>query len=155
MRGAKSETKYVICNGDEGDPGAFMDRMLLESFPFRIIEGLAISALATGATEGIFYVRREYPLAVKRVQAAIDLLDAGDEHALVLMDIMMPGMDAYETMRRIRRKPRLQRLPIIALTAKAMKGDREKCLEAGASDYIAKPVDNRQLLGLLRLWLHR
>jgi NADH-quinone oxidoreductase subunit F len=69
-----SETKYVICNGDEGDPGAFMDRMLLESFPFRIIEGLAIAAIATGAEEGIFYIRREYPLAVQRIQAAIDLM---------------------------------------------------------------------------------
>jgi CheY-like chemotaxis protein len=88
-------------------------------------------------------------------QAAIDQLDNGEDHALVLMDIMMPGMDGYETMRRIRQKPRLQRLPIIALTAKAMKGDREKCLEAGASDYIAKPVNNQQLLSLLRLWLHR
>lgn len=67
------ETKYVICNGDEGDPGAFMDRMLLESFPFRIIEGLAIAAVAVGAHEGIFYIRHEYPLAVKRVRAAIKL----------------------------------------------------------------------------------
>ena len=66
-------TKYVICNGDEGDPGAFMDRMLLESFPFRIIEGLAIAAVAVGAHEGIFYIRHEYPLAVKRVRAAIKL----------------------------------------------------------------------------------
>lgn len=74
MRQQTSETKYVICNGDEGDPGAFMDRMLLESFPFRIIEGLAIAAIATGAEEGIFYIRREYPLAVKRVQAAIDMM---------------------------------------------------------------------------------
>jgi CheY-like chemotaxis protein len=88
-------------------------------------------------------------------QAAIDQLDNGDDHALVLMDIMMPGMDGYETMRRIRQKAHLQRLPIIALTAKAMKGDREKCLEAGASDYIAKPVNNQQLLSMLRLWLHR
>ncbi|MBL9134226.1 MAG: NAD(P)H-dependent oxidoreductase subunit E [Verrucomicrobiales bacterium] len=74
MRQQTSGTKYVICNGDEGDPGAFMDRMLLESFPFRIIEGLAIAAIATGAEEGIFYIRREYPLAVQRVQAAIDLM---------------------------------------------------------------------------------
>ena len=67
------ETKYVICNGDEGDPGAFMDRMLLESFPYRIIEGLALAAVAVGAHEGIFYIRHEYPLAVKRVRAALKL----------------------------------------------------------------------------------
>jgi NADH-quinone oxidoreductase subunit F len=70
-----SEVKYVICNGDEGDPGAFMDRMLLESFPYRIIEGLAIAAVAVGAHEGIFYIRHEYPLAVKRVRAAIKLCE--------------------------------------------------------------------------------
>src|SRR6185503_8597395 len=69
------ETKYVICNGDEGDPGAFMDRMILESFPFRVIEGLAIAAVAVGAHEGIFYIRHEYPLAVKRVRAAIAELE--------------------------------------------------------------------------------
>jgi NADH-quinone oxidoreductase subunit F len=67
--------KYVICNGDEGDPGAFMDRMILESFPFRVIEGLAIAAVAIGAHEGIFYIRHEYPLAVKRVRAAIATLE--------------------------------------------------------------------------------
>jgi NADH:ubiquinone oxidoreductase subunit F (NADH-binding)/NADH:ubiquinone oxidoreductase subunit E/Pyruvate/2-oxoacid:ferredoxin oxidoreductase delta subunit len=68
-------TKYVICNGDEGDPGAFMDRMILESFPFRVIEGLMIAAVAVGAQEGIFYIRHEYPLAVKRVRAAIAELE--------------------------------------------------------------------------------
>ncbi len=69
------DTKYVICNGDEGDPGAFMDRMILESFPYRVIEGLAIAAVAVGAREGIFYIRHEYPLAVKRVRAAIAELE--------------------------------------------------------------------------------
>ncbi len=69
------ETKYVACNGDEGDPGAFMDRMILESFPFRVIEGLAIAALAVGAREGVFYIRHEYPLAVKRVRAALEQLE--------------------------------------------------------------------------------
>jgi CheY-like chemotaxis protein len=74
---------------------------------------------------------------------------------VMLMDVMMPEMDGYETMRAIRGMPRFRQLPIIAVTAKAMKGDREKCIEAGASDYIAKPVDMEQLLSLLRVWLYR
>ncbi|MGH8230026.1 MAG: response regulator, partial [Steroidobacteraceae bacterium] len=69
--------------------------------------------------------------------------------------VMMPEMDGYATMRRIREDPRFRLLPIIALTAKAMQGDREKCLEAGASDYVAKPVNTEQLLSLVRTWLHR
>jgi CheY-like chemotaxis protein/signal transduction histidine kinase/HAMP domain-containing protein len=85
---------------------------------------------------------------------AIDLVERTPQLALVLMDIMMPEMDGYETMRQIRCQPRFRLLPIIALTAKAMKGDREKCLEAGASDYIAKPVNSQQLLSLARMWLH-
>jgi HAMP domain-containing protein/CheY-like chemotaxis protein/signal transduction histidine kinase len=86
---------------------------------------------------------------------AINLLERTEDLSLVLMDVMMPEMDGYETMRRIRTKPQFKLLPIIALTAKAMKGDREKCLEAGASDYVAKPVNSDQLLSLVRMWLRR
>jgi CheY-like chemotaxis protein/GAF domain-containing protein len=86
---------------------------------------------------------------------AIELVHSTPELAIVLMDIMMPEMDGYQTIARIREEPAYRRLPIIALTAKAMKGDREKCLEAGASDYLAKPVNTEQLLSALRMWLHR
>jgi len=86
---------------------------------------------------------------------AIDLIRETPDLAVVLMDIMMPEMDGYATMREIRRHAEFRTLPILALTAKAMKGDREKCLEAGASDYIAKPVNTEQLLSLLRVWLYR
>jgi CheY-like chemotaxis protein len=86
---------------------------------------------------------------------AIALAETTPDLAIVLMDIMMPEMDGYQTMRVIRERVEFRRLPIIALTAKAMKGDREKCLEAGASDYLAKPVNTEQLLSALRMWLHR
>ena len=86
---------------------------------------------------------------------AIETIDSTRDLAIVLMDIMMPEMDGYETMQVIRQNQALRRLPIIALTAKAMKGDRERCLEAGASEYLAKPVNTEQLLSALRVWLHR
>ena len=86
---------------------------------------------------------------------AIEIVRNNPDLSAVLMDIMMPDMDGYETMREIRHQPEFRTLPIIALTAKAMKGDREKCLDAGASDYIAKPVNTDQLLSLLRVWLFR
>jgi HAMP domain-containing protein/signal transduction histidine kinase/DNA-binding response OmpR family regulator len=86
---------------------------------------------------------------------ALAVLNSRSDVAIVLMDIMMPGMDGYETIQAIRAKAEFRRLPILALTAKAMKGDREKCLEAGASDYLAKPVNIEQLLSALRMWLHR
>jgi CheY-like chemotaxis protein/signal transduction histidine kinase/HAMP domain-containing protein len=85
----------------------------------------------------------------------IAILKKNPEIEAVLMDIMMPEMDGYETMQTIRKMGKFKKLPIIAITAKAMKGDREKCIEAGASDYIAKPVDTDQLLSLLRVWLYK
>jgi HAMP domain-containing protein/CheY-like chemotaxis protein/signal transduction histidine kinase len=86
---------------------------------------------------------------------AVALVESNPGIAIVLMDIMMPQMDGYQTIRVIRENPLFRRLPIIALTAKAMKGDREKCLESGASDYLAKPVNTEQLLLAIRMWLHR
>ncbi|MBS2008963.1 MAG: HAMP domain-containing protein [Cyanobacteria bacterium SZAS TMP-1] len=86
-------------------------------------------------------------------QLAIDLLLENPDVECILMDIMMPVLDGYETTRAIRKLPQFKDLPIIALTAKAMKGDREKCLEAGASDYIAKPINSEQILAMLRAWM--
>jgi CheY-like chemotaxis protein len=94
-------------------------------------------------------------LSATNGRQAITTLESTPDLAIVLMDIMMPEMDGFETMRVIRQSPAHRRLPIIALTAKAMKGDREKCLEAGASDYLAKPVDTEQLVSSMRQWLHR
>jgi HAMP domain-containing protein/CheY-like chemotaxis protein/GAF domain-containing protein len=86
---------------------------------------------------------------------AIEVLKQNPDLDLVLMDVMMPEMDGYETTRMIRTLPRFKRLPIVALTAKAMKGDREKCIASGASDYISKPVEIDQLLSLMRVWLYK
>ena len=94
-------------------------------------------------------------LSATNGRQAIGIVESTPDLSVVLMDIMMPEMDGYETMREIRNDSKFRTLPILALTAKAMKGDREKCLQAGASDYIAKPVNTDQLLSLLRVWLYR
>jgi CheY-like chemotaxis protein len=88
-------------------------------------------------------------------RAGIELLQRIPDADVALVDIMMPGMDGYETIREIRTLPNFTGLPIVAVTAKAMKGDRQKCIEAGASDYVAKPVDMEQLVSVLRVWLQR
>jgi CheY-like chemotaxis protein len=93
-------------------------------------------------------------LVAKNGIEALECLDSRPDVDLVLMDIMMPEMDGYEAIREIRKKDNLQKLPIIALTAKAMKGDRSKCIEAGANDYLAKPVDTEKLFSMLRVWLY-
>src|SRR5204863_1144413 len=86
---------------------------------------------------------------------AIKIMNETNDIQIVLMDIMMPEMDGYETMQKIRREHKNSSLPIIAVTAKAMKGDRQKCIEAGASDYITKPLKIDQLLSLMRVWFHK
>jgi CheY-like chemotaxis protein len=94
------------------------------------------------------------PITAESAREGLAALKKTPDVSAVLMDVMMPDMDGYEAMRAIRKNPKYKRMPIIALTAKAMKGDREKCIEAGASDYIAKPVDVDQLFSLLRVWLY-
>ncbi|RWX66140.1 response regulator, partial [Mesorhizobium sp. M4B.F.Ca.ET.089.01.1.1] len=94
-------------------------------------------------------------LHAERGRDGIALLEENSDVDAALIDIMMPEMDGYETMRRIRNTPAIAHIPLISVTAKAMKGDRQKCLEAGASDYIAKPVDLDLLMALLRVWIGR
>jgi len=107
------------------------------------------------ALSSVLERRGMHVLTASTGREAIATLESTPGLAIALMDIMMPEMDGYRTIQAIRQNPSFRRLPIIALTAKAMKGDREKCLEAGASDYLAKPVNTEQLLSSLRMWLHR
>jgi CheY-like chemotaxis protein len=103
----------------------------------------------------ILDAHRMSTLSAETGRDAIRVLDQTPDIDIVLMDIMMPEMDGYDTMRAIRKKAAYRALPIIAVTAKAMKGDRDKCFEAGATDYLSKPVDPEVLVDMLRGWLHR
>ena len=117
---------------------------------------LVDDSLTTRMTNRTIIARRTGHDVVCAANGAEALKLVGSEHPdLVLMDVMMPGMDGYETIKELRKKEHFRKLAVIALTAKAMKGDREKCMEAGASDYIAKPVDVEKLLSLMRVWLYR
>ena len=119
------------------------------------------SGLPSLQTEGwamLSAVLEEHDMAIVSAdngRDAIDILRENPGIDIVLMDIMMPEMDGLETMRAIRKIPALKNLPIVAVTAKAMKGDREKCIDAGAWDYLSKPVNAEQMLAVLRAWLHR
>jgi CheY-like chemotaxis protein len=117
--------------------------------------------IADDDVRNIFSLTRALETHKMRVLSAMDgkeALEVVEEGAIpvdiILMDMMMPEMDGFETIARIRKHPRLKQIPIIAVTAKAMAGDREKCIQAGASDYISKPVDIDQLMSLLRIWLY-
>jgi CheY-like chemotaxis protein len=103
-------------------------------------------------------VLEEYEMVISSAdngRDAIKMLQQNSDIDIVLMDIMMPEMDGMQTIREIRKIADLKNLPIVAVTAKAMKGDREKCIEAGAWDYLSKPVDTEQMMAVLRAWLHR
>jgi tubulin-specific chaperone A len=106
------------------------------------------------AISSVLEERGMHVLVGEHGKEALSLLEQHPEIDVVLMDIMMPEMDGYETIGRIRKESKFKDLPIIALTAKAMKGDRQRCIDAGASDYLAKPVDTNKLLSLLRVWLY-
>jgi CheY-like chemotaxis protein/signal transduction histidine kinase len=126
-----------------------------DDFQGKIVLVVDDDARNTFALSSLLERRGMTVLAANTGREAIEILESNPNLSIVLMDIMMPEMDGYQTIGAIRNNPVLGRLPIIALTARAMKGDREKCLEAGASDYLAKPVNTEQLLSALRMWLHR
>ena len=141
----RPETRQMLHQGQQVDPDLAGKRVLIVDDDLR-----NIFALTSKLERWEILVLR-----AENGKQALDLLMRTPDVDLVLMDIMMPEMDGYETMRAIREDDRFRTLPIIALTAKAMKEDRQKCIEAGASDYLAKPVSSEQLLSMLRVWLYR
>lgn len=137
--------RQMLQKAYQADPVLMDKKVLIVDDDVRNL--FAVTSLLEGQKMQVLYAEEG--------KEGIELLQKTPDIDVVLMDIMMPEMDGYEAMRRIRQDTRLRSLPIIALTAKAMKGDREKCIQAGASDYISKPVDNDQLLSLLRVWLYQ
>jgi CheY-like chemotaxis protein len=137
------DNRYLLQRLRESDPVFAGKKVLIVDDDVRNIFAVA-SLLERFDVEVVF---------AENGRRGIEVLEANADVDVVLMDIMMPEMDGYATMRTIRRRDRFATLPIIALTAKAMMGDREKCLQAGASDYVTKPVENDQLLAVLRVWL--
>jgi CheY-like chemotaxis protein len=129
----------------DGDPALAGKTVLVVDDDVRNI--FAITTILEQHRMGVIYAENG--------REALDKLNEYVDIDIVLMDVMMPEMDGYEATRKIRAQSRYSRLPVIALTAKAMKGDRDKCIQAGASDYITKPVDPDQLVSLLRVWLYR
>jgi CheY-like chemotaxis protein len=141
----RPSTRRMLHQGQQADPDLAGKRVLIVDDDLRNIFAL------TSKLE-------RWEIVVLRAEngaQALDVLQRTPDIDLVLMDIMMPEMDGYQTMRAIRQNRRSRSLPIIALTAKAMREDRQKCIEAGASDYLAKPVSGEQLLSMLRVWLYR
>ena len=106
------------------------------------------------ALSAVLKAKKLHCVSSQSAMEGFKILENNPNIDVVLMDMMMPEMDGYETIREIRKMPKYKRLPIIAVTAKSMIGDRDKCITAGASDYISKPVDIDQLLSLLRVWLY-
>ena len=125
--------------------------------PFLVgaLAALAAATFLLRVAHGAVWLSALVVLFAENGHEAIAALEANPDADLVLMDIMMPELDGYEATRRIRADERFAKLPIISLTAKAMKGDREKSIESGASDYITKPVETDQLLSLMRVWLYQ
>jgi CheY-like chemotaxis protein len=144
-RREKRESSGLLAGLPEADPILVGNKVLVVDDDMRNIFALTSMLERHGAVV----------LHAEDGRRGIEILRQNPDTHAVLMDIMMPEMDGYETMREIRRLAGFETLPIIALTANAMKGDRERCLEAGASDYVAKPVEVDRLLGMLRLWLYR
>ncbi|HWZ93343.1 MAG TPA: response regulator, partial [Polyangiaceae bacterium] len=126
-----------------GEPSLAGYKLLIAEDDMRTVYALSALLTSKGAEVLLAETGRE----------ALELLDRNPDTDAVLMDIMMPEMDGYEATRKLRADRRFRALPVIALTAKAMKGERDRCLEAGASDYLSKPIDTDKLLAALKTWL--